>query len=59
MVWYNINKKNKNEKERDMGIIILTGKSCAGKDSVRRELEKRGWGNVVESGSKWRVIPNI
>ena len=35
-----------------MGVIILTGKSCSGKDSVRRELEEEGW-NVVNSGTKW------
>ena len=34
-----------------MGVIILTGKSCSGKDSVRRELE--GWEYVVNSGTKW------
>ena len=36
-----------------MGVIILTGKSCSGKDSVRRELEELGWENVVSSGTKW------
>lgn len=34
-----------------MGVIILTGKSCSGKDSVRGELEE--WGYVVNSGTKW------
>ena len=34
-----------------MGVIILTGKSCSGKDSVRRELGE--WGYVVNSGTKW------
>ena len=40
-----------------MGVIILTGKSCSGKDSVRREMEK--WGDVVNSGTKWQIIPKI
>ena len=35
-----------------MGVIILTGKSCSGKDSVRRELEKLGWENVVSYTSR-------
>ena len=26
-----------------MSVIILTGKSCSGKDCVRREMEKVGW----------------
>ena len=34
-------------------VIILTGKSCSGKDSVRREMEKWGWRNVVSSGKLW------
>ena len=34
-----------------MGVIVLTGKSCSGKDCVRRELGK--WGYVVKSGTKW------
>lgn len=29
-----------------MGVVILTGKSCSGKDSVRREMERL-------SGKKW------
>lgn len=36
-----------------MGVIILTGKSCSGKDSVREELEEWGYNNVVNSGTKW------
>lgn len=32
-----------------MSVVILTGKSCSGKDGVRRELE----GRVVKSGYKW------
>lgn len=31
-----------------MSVVILTGKSCSGKDGVRRELER-----VVKSGYKW------
>ncbi len=42
MVWYNMGKIN-SEKERDMGVIILTGKSCVGKDGVK-------WIKMVESG---------
>ena len=33
-------------------VIILTGKSCSGKDSVRREKEKWGWRNVVSYTSR-------
>jgi len=33
-----------------MSVIILTGKSCSGKDGVRRELEGRGWWKVGISG---------
>ena len=36
----------------DMGVIILTGKSCSGKDSVRRELEKWGYNNIVSYTSR-------
>lgn len=32
-----------------MGVIILTGKSCSGKDSVREEMGRY----VVNSGTKW------
>jgi dephospho-CoA kinase len=35
-----------------MSVIILTGKSCSGKDGVRREMEKSGFNNIV-SGKKW------
>ena len=35
-----------------MGVIILTGKSCSGKDSVRRELEKWGYNNIVSYTSR-------
>ena len=35
-----------------MGVIILTGKSCVGKDSVRRELEKYGYNNIVSYTSR-------
>ena len=35
-----------------MSVIILTGKSCSGKDSVRRELEKLGFGNIVSYTSR-------
>ena len=31
-----------------MSVIILTGKSCSGKDGVRREMER-----VEKSGYKW------
>lgn len=34
-------------------VIILTGKSCSGKDSVRREMEKWEWENVVSGGKLW------
>ena len=35
-----------------MGVIVLTGKSCVGKDSVRRELEKCGYNNIVSYTSR-------
>lgn len=35
-----------------MGVIILTGKSCAGKDSVRSELEGWGYNNIVSYTSR-------
>ena len=35
-----------------MGVIILTGKSCSGKDSVRRELEKYNFNNIVSYTSR-------
>ena len=35
-----------------MGVIVLTGKSCSGKDSVRRELEGLGYGNIVEQNGR-------
>ena len=35
-----------------MGVIILTGKSCSGKDSVRRELEKLNFNNIVSYTSR-------
>ena len=35
-----------------MNVIVLVGKSCAGKDSVRRELEKKGWENIVSYTSR-------
>lgn len=35
-----------------MGVIILTGKSCSGKDSVREELEKWGFEGVVSYTSR-------
>jgi len=31
-----------------MSVIILTGKSCSGKDSVRREMEGRGFMNNIK-----------
>ena len=35
-----------------MGVIILTGKSCSGKDSVRRELEGYNFNNIVSYTSR-------
>ena len=35
-----------------MGVIILTGKSCSGKDSVRRELEGWNFNNIVSYTSR-------
>ena len=35
-----------------MSVIILTGKSCSGKDGVRRELEGRGFENIVSWSSR-------
>ena len=35
-----------------MSVIILTGKSCSGKDSVRGELEKLGFENIVSYTSR-------
>ena len=35
-----------------MSVIILTGKSCVGKDSVRGELEKLGYENIVSYTSR-------
>lgn len=35
-----------------MGVIVLTGKSCSGKDCVRRELEKYGFNNIVSYTSR-------
>ena len=35
-----------------MGVIILTGKSCSGKDSVRGELEKYNFNNIVSYTSR-------
>ena len=35
-----------------MGVIILTGKSCAGKDTLRGELEKLGYENIVSYTSR-------
>lgn len=35
-----------------MGVIILTGKSCSGKDCVRRELEKLKFNNIVSYTSR-------
>ena len=35
-----------------MGVIILTGKSCSGKDSVRRELGKYNFNNIVSYTSR-------
>ena len=35
-----------------MSVIILTGKSCSGKDSVREELEKLGFENIVSYTSR-------
>lgn len=35
-----------------MGVIVLTGKSCSGKDSVRGELEKLGFENIVSYTSR-------
>ena len=43
IMWYNIREFNKIKGDNDMSVIILTGKSCSGKDGVRRELEGRGW----------------
>ena len=40
------------ERNIDMGVIILTGKSCVGKDSVRGELEKLGFKNIVSYTSR-------
>lgn len=30
-----------------MGVVILTGESCSGKDTIRRALEKKGYKNIV------------
>lgn len=35
-----------------MGVIILCGKSCAGKDTTRAELEKYGFKNIVSYTSR-------
>ena len=35
-----------------MGVIILTGKSCSGKDSVRKELEGYNFNNIVSYTSR-------
>ena len=35
-----------------MGVIVLTGKSCSGKDSVRRELEGCNFNNIVSYTSR-------
>ena len=35
-----------------MGVIILTGKSCSGKDSTREELEKYDFNNIVSYTSR-------
>jgi RNase adaptor protein for sRNA GlmZ degradation len=35
-----------------MSVIILTGKSCSGKDGVRRELEGMGFVNNI----KWKKV---
>ena len=51
IMWYNI-RDNKIKGDNDMSVIILTGKSCSGKDGVRREMERVG-----KSGYKWWIIP--
>jgi guanylate kinase len=48
IIWVSINKKG----YIDMSVIILTGKSCVGKDSVREELEKLGFENIVSYTSR-------
>ena len=50
MIWYNMGINL--ERNIDMGVIILTGKSCVGKDSVRGELEKLGFENIVSYTSR-------
>ena len=35
-----------------MGVIVLMGKSCCGKDCVRRELERWGYNNIVSYTSR-------
>lgn len=47
IMWYNIREFNKIKGDNDMSVIILTGKSCSGKDGVRREMEGR------KSDKKW------
>ena len=35
-----------------MSVVILTGKSCSGKDGVRREMEKLEYNNIVSYTSR-------
>lgn len=35
-----------------MGIIVLTGESCGGKDTIRKELELLGYKNIVSYTSR-------
>ena len=42
-----------------MGVIVLTGKSCSGKDVTRRELEKYNFNNIVSYTSRPARINEI
>ena len=51
-VWYNMGKINLDKGDMYMGVIVLTGKSCSGKDSVRERLEEWGYNNIVSYTSR-------
>ena len=51
-VWYNMGKINLEKGDMCMGVIVLTGKSCVGKDSTREELEKYNFNNIVSYTSR-------
>ena len=42
-----------------MGVIILTGKSCSGKDEVRRGLKKYNFNNIISYTSRPMRINEI